>query len=104
MKLLSTKQLFTSTKSYGLFALFLTALAIMPAVAGTDTTFQPIVTLITNWAQGSLGKLLAIAAFIIGMGIGLVRQSVMAVVIGLAFALVMFYGPTLIDNIITFAV
>lgn len=91
-------------KNYGLFALMLVMLAMLPAIAGTDNTFTAVTDMVTDWAQGSLGKLISIAAFIVGMGIGLVRQSVMAVVIGIAFALVMFYGPDVIANIITFAV
>lgn len=71
------------------------------AAAGTDTTFDTIYNTVKAWAEGSLGKLLAVSAFIIGMGIGLVRQSVMAIVLGLAFALIMFYGPAIMESIVT---
>jgi conjugal transfer pilus assembly protein TraA len=74
------------------------------AMAGTDTTFDTIYNQVKAWAEGSLGKLLAVSAFIVGMGIGLVRQSVMAIVLGLAFALIMFYGPGIMESIVTFAV
>jgi len=74
------------------------------AAAGTDTTFDTIYNQVKAWAEGSLGKLLAVSAFIVGMGIGLVRQSIMAIVLGLAFALVMFYGPGIMESIVTFAV
>lgn len=94
----------TFGKNYGLMVLFLTLVAMGPAFAGTDNTFDSVVQMLTNWATGSLGKLIAIAAFIVGMGIGMIRQSVMAAVVGVAFALVMFYGPTIIGNIVTFAV
>ena len=73
-------------------------------MAGTDTTFDSIYTTVEAWAEGSLGKLFAVSAFIIGMGIGLVKQSAMAIVLGLAFALIMFYGPGIIANIVTFAI
>ena len=78
--------------------------AVGSASAGTDTTFDSIYTTVKGWAEGSLGKLLAVSAFIIGMGIGLVRQSVMAIVLGLAFALIMFYGPAIMESIVTFGV
>lgn len=94
----------STTQQYGLLALLLALIALGPALAGTDITFNPILNEVTKWAEGSLGKLLALAAFIIGMGIGLVRQSVMAVVVGLAFAMVMAYGPTIIGSIVTFAI
>lgn len=74
------------------------------AFAGTDTTFDAVYNTVAGWATGSLGKLFAVAAFIIGMGIGLVKQSAMAIVLGLAFALIMFYGPGIIDSLVSFAV
>jgi len=90
-------------KKYGTTALLL-AVASGSAVAGTDATFDAVYQTIRGWATGSLGKLFAVAAFIIGMGIGLVKQSAMAIVLGLAFALIMFYGPGIIDSLVTFAV
>jgi conjugal transfer pilus assembly protein TraA len=95
--------LLTPFKKFGLVSM-LALIAATSAHAGTDTTFDTILNLVVGWAEGSLGKLLSISAFIIGMGIGLVRQSVMAIVLGLAFALVMFYGPALINSLATFAV
>src|SRR5689334_16424785 len=74
------------------------------AVAGTDTTFDTVYQTVKGWAEGSLGKLLAVSAFIVGMGIGLMRQSIMAIVLRLAFALVMFYGPSIMESIVTYAV
>lgn len=90
-------------KKYGAMSALL-LVASGSALAGTDTTFDSVYTTLSNWATGSLGKLFAVAAFIIGMGIGLVRQSAMAIVLGLAFALIMFYGPGIIDNLVTFAI
>jgi len=90
-------------KRYGLFSLFLLTLS-AASMAGTDTTFDGIYDLIVGWATGSLGKLFAVAAFVVGMGIGLVRQSVMAIVIGIGVGLVMFYGPGIIDSIVTAAI
>lgn len=96
----------TSMKSPVQYLLLSMALVLIAgaAVAGTDATFSTIYTTVSGWATGSLGKLFAVAAFIIGMGIGLVKQSAMAVVLGIAFALIMAYGPGIIDQIVTFAV
>lgn len=74
------------------------------ATAGTDTTFDAIYQQVVNWSEGSLGKLLAVVAFLVGMAAGIMRQSAMAVVLGLAFALIFAYGPTIIDNIFGFAI
>lgn len=78
------------------------ALAAANNAAG-DNTFSTITNTVNAWATGSLGRLLAIAAFIIGMGVGLVRQSAIAVVVGLAFAIILAYGPGVINGIFTAA-
>ncbi|MHB8742094.1 MAG: TraA family conjugative transfer protein [Sulfuricaulis sp.] len=88
---------------YGLLVATLMVLA-GTATAGTGgTTFDTIYTTVRGWAEGTLGKLLAVSAFIIGMGIGIVRQSVLAIVLGLAFAVSLAYAPAVIDSIFTFA-
>lgn len=77
--------------------------ALAAANGSSETTFSAITNTVNDWATGSLGKLLAIAAFLIGMGVGLVRQSAIAVVVGLAFAIILAYGPGVISGIFTFA-
>jgi conjugal transfer pilus assembly protein TraA len=69
------------------------------ASASTDTDFQTIVTLLTSWSTGTLGKTLAIGMFVVGIAAGVVRQSLMAAVAGVAGALVLNYGPGVIDSI-----
>lgn len=45
------------------------------ALAGTTgTEFQTMYTTLLNWASGYLGKSIAIAAFILGAGIGIARS------------------------------
>ena len=39
----------------------------IPAYAGADATFTPLVTLVTNYMQGSLGLLLALVAATYGL-------------------------------------
>lgn len=41
--------------------------AIGSAYAGTDTTFTPLATKISGWLSGSLGYLLALGAFLVGI-------------------------------------
>ena len=69
------------------------------ATTSTDTDFASVVTLLTNWSQGTLGRTLALGMFVVGIAAGIVKQSVMAAVAGIAGALVMNYGPTVIDSI-----
>lgn len=74
--------------------------AVEPALAATssDTTFSSIYDTLKSWAEGTLGKVVAISMFMVGLAAGIVRQSVMAVVAGLAAALVMAYGPGVIEG------
>ena len=72
------------------------------AFAGTTgTEFQSMYTTLLNWATGYLGRAIAIAAFILGAGIGVARSSPIPALVGVVFALFMVYVPTIIDSIIT---
>lgn len=70
------------------------------ATPGGDE-FQDIWELIQGWTQGILGRIIALGALIVGIAFGLVRQSVIAAVIGIAMAIVLQYGPDVIEGIIT---
>jgi len=70
--------------------------------AGTDDTqFQEIYSTLTSWSTGYLGKVISIGAFLVGVAMGIVRQSITAVVTGLGTALAVSYSPTVIDTIVT---
>lgn len=71
------------------------------ALAGGDLTFDLISGQLTEWAQGSLGKVVAIAMFIVGLGAGIVKQSVMAIVAGIGAAIILNYGPGVINGMFT---
>ena len=72
------------------------------AIAGTTgTEFQTMYATLLSWVQGFLGKSIAIAAFILGAGIGIARSSPIPALIGVVFALFMVYVPTIIDSIMT---
>jgi len=65
------------------------------------TEFQDIYDTISGWSAGILGKVLAVGAFLTGMGIGVVRQSLTSCVVGIGAALAVQYFPTIVDNIVT---
>ncbi len=88
-----------SKKNLVIGAMVLAAGATAFATTSTDTDFASVVTLLTNWSQGTLGRTLALGMFIVGIAAGVVQQSVMAAVAGIAGALVLNYGPTVIDSI-----
>ena len=72
------------------------------AFAGTTgTEFQTMYTTLLDWATGYLGKAIAVAAFILGAGIGVARSSPIPALVGVVFALFMVYVPNIIDSIMT---
>lgn len=91
-------------QKYGLFALLM-GLVAGAASAGTGgTEFDTMYTMVVDWTEGTLGKLLAVTAFLIGMGMGVIKQSILAVVLGIAFALTLAYAPAIIDAVFSFAI
>lgn len=68
------------------------------AYAGTDATFDGWVTQMTDWMEGSLGKGVAIAFVLVGIVMGVVRQSLMAFAVGVGAALGLNYAPTIIST------
>ncbi|ABM97145.1 TraA family conjugative transfer protein [Methylibium petroleiphilum] len=75
------------------------------AVAGTATTgtndFNSVTTRLTAWLEGSLGKTFALGSLGVGLAIGVVKQSVMSVVTGVAVALAGSIGPAVLGGIFT---
>ena len=91
----------STTRSTAVLAVVLT-LAAGSALAGTTgAEFQTMYTTLLNWVTGFLGKSIAIAAFILGAGIGIARSSPIPALVGVVFALFMVYVPTIIDGIMT---
>ena len=75
------------------------------AFAGTNTTFGDATTgplgTMTKWMTGSMGKMFAIGTLATGLGIGIVKQSVMAVAIGIGIALSASAGPAVLSAMFT---
>lgn len=67
---------------------------------GGGEEFNDVWELLAGWSQGVLGRIIALGAVIVGIGFGLVRQSVIAAAVGIAMALVLQFAPTVIKNII----
>jgi conjugal transfer pilus assembly protein TraA len=77
---------------------------LMPALsfAGAGgTEFAPAYTTITDWLQGDLGRLIAASLLIVGLVMGVVRQSIMAAVPAIACGLVATVAPTIIGAVVT---
>lgn len=69
--------------------------------AQTGTEFQGIATKIQGWTEGYLGLTLALAAFLIGLAVGLVKQTVLPAIIGIGVALFAVFGPGIIASFFT---
>ena len=82
-------------------AVAVTATIASVALAGTDTTFASAQTMMTNWLTGSLGKTLALAFFGVGMFMGIARQNLMAMAVGMGCAFAVTLGPSILTAIVT---
>ncbi|ABO59643.1 hypothetical protein BSFA1_82200 (plasmid) [Burkholderia sp. SFA1] len=81
-------------------ALFAVALA-LDASAASDGTFSEIVDRLTGWMTGSLGTTFALGSLAVGLAMGVVKQSVMSVVTGVAVALSASLGPNVLQGLFT---
>lgn len=85
--------------------LILLAMAILSpqvALAGAGgTEFTQVYDQLTGWANGTLGKVLGVAALLVGLGVGVIKQSVIAAVVGIAMALTAGFGPGVIDGVVS---
>jgi conjugal transfer pilus assembly protein TraA len=87
-------------KSTALFALLVVLVVAGSAYAGTTgTEFQGVYDLIKGWATGYLGRIIALGTFLVGLGVTIVRLSLLPVVAGLAVAITVAFGPTVIEGI-----
>lgn len=81
-------------------AMLFACIGLAQAGAG-GTEFDDVWTMIKNWAQGSLGRVIAGGMVIIGIAMGMARQSLMAFALGIGGGLGLFYAPTVLESILT---
>ena len=91
----------TLGKKEVIVAAMLTAVAVSVSAGNGGQEFTEVYDMLVDWSTGTLGKIIALAALIVGIGFGLVRQSVIAAVIGISMALVLNFGPSVIGGILT---
>ncbi|MCG8026309.1 MAG: hypothetical protein JAZ02_20410 [Candidatus Thiodiazotropha endolucinida] len=76
--------------------------AAAPAMAGTGgTEFADVWTTLTDWMQGTLGKIAAGAMILVGIIAGVARQSLMSFAVGVGGGIGLYNTPTIIDNMMT---
>ena len=71
------------------------------AVAGTTgTEFKPIFDLLTGWIGGYLGRTIALAAFIIGVGYRAFKQNGLIALGGILFAIFILIIPGVLNSML----
>lgn len=71
-------------------------------LAGTGgTEFNDVWSTLTDWMQGTLGKIAAGAMILVGIIGGVARQSLMAFAVGVGGGVGLYNTPTIIDNVMT---
>lgn len=63
--------------------------------------FSEVYDKITGWAQGTLGKILALTCIVVGTAFTISRGTLIYAVIGIAMCLVLYNAPTVIDGILS---
>jgi conjugal transfer pilus assembly protein TraA len=77
------------------------SLVAINAIAGTDSTFSQPLTTISGWLNGSMGKMFAVGALAVGLGVGITKQSLMSVAVGTGLGLAATAGPAVIQGMFT---
>ena len=80
------------------------ALAVGTVIAGSTgggggAEFNNVWDTLVDWPQGTLGRIIAIAMVLVGLVAGVVRQSIMGLVIGIAAGMGLYNAPTVIQAI-----
>lgn len=89
-----------SYKGYVMLALLVLFYAPMLAFAGTGgTEFDDIWMTLSDWIEGTLGRIIAAGIVIVGVVAGIARQSLMAFAIGIAGGMGLYNVPTIIEEI-----
>jgi conjugal transfer pilus assembly protein TraA len=96
MKMFSKKQMAVG----GILSVLMIGSAYATTAGGgvTGTEFQGLFNLLVGWAEGYLGKALAIAAFVTGALVGFAKSTAMPALVGIVFAIVFGLGPTIING------
>ena len=71
------------------------------AWAGTSTGGQEHFADLYAWSTGTLGKSIALMFLLVGLGVGVIRGSIMGAVGCVAASMALFIGPQIIEQIFT---
>ncbi|NLC21312.1 MAG: hypothetical protein GX771_05280 [Halomonadaceae bacterium] len=72
------------------------------ALAGTGgSEFDDIWITLSDWVEGTLGRVIAAGIVVVGIVAGIVRQSLMAFAIGIGGGMGLYNTPTIIEEIMS---
>lgn len=72
------------------------------AFAGTGgTEFDAVWTTLTEWMQGTLGKIAAGTMILVGIIAGIARQSLFSFAVGIGGGIGLYNTPTIVDAVMT---
>ena len=94
------KKIMTVAAAVGLVG----AVTILPetALAGTGgTEFADVWTKLTDWMQGTLGRIAAGAMILVGIIAGVARQSLMSFAVGIGGGIGLYNTPGILDAILS---
>ncbi len=95
MKTLSIRNIKAACAASAILALGVTAVY----ANGTEQTgFSDVWTTITEYMQGSLGRVLVGLIVVVGVAAAVVRQSLMVFAVAVGAAIGLYYSPTIIDG------
>lgn len=76
-------------------------LASVASAGVTGDEFQELYENAKNWADGYLGRAIAMLAFLLGAGWSAARQNMMPIIFGLILAILISIGPDLLDRLLS---
>ena len=66
--------------------------------------FSSVYDTLVEWSQGTLGRIISITMILVGMGMAVVRMTLVMVVVAIGGGLILYNAPTVIESIQTAAV
>ena len=71
------------------------------AFAGANAEFDAVVVQLTAWATGGLGRVVSLAAVIVGAMFSVARSNPLPILSGIAFAMILNFTPDIVTGILT---
>ena len=88
----------TFAKAAGLLSV--AALPGLAAAGSGGTEFDAVWTLVIEWTQGSLGRVIAGSMILVGLVAGIANQSIMAFALGLGGGVGLYYCTDIISGVV----